>query len=124
MMGEAAQRGDVPGMLQEQPIRGGVNAALAHDSATRHVSGEAIYVDDIPELPGTVHLYVAMSTRPHARIVALDVSMVRQQPGVVCVLTAADIPGVNDASPIFGDDPVFAVDEVQHAGQSIFAIVA
>ena len=124
MMSEAAQRGDVPVMLQEQPIRGGVNAALAHDSATRHVSGEAIYVDDIPELPGTVHLYVAMSTRPHARIVALDVSMVRQRPGIVCVLTAADIPGMNDASPIFGDDPVFAVDEVQYAGQSIFAVVA
>ena len=108
-MTEAAQRGDVPVMLQERPIRGGVNAALAHDSAVRHVSGEAIYVDDIPELPGTLHLYVAMSTRPHARIVMLDVSVVRRQPGVVCVLTAADIPGVNDASPIFGDDPVFAV---------------
>jgi xanthine dehydrogenase large subunit len=72
----------------------------------------------------TLHLYVAISTRPHARIVALDVSRVRQQPGVVCVLTAADIPGVNDASPIFGDDPVFAVDEVQYAGQSIFAVAA
>jgi xanthine dehydrogenase large subunit len=111
-------------MLQERPIRGGVSAALAHDSAAQHVSGEAIYVDDIPELPDTLHLYVAISTRPHARIVALDVSRVRQQPGVVCVLTAADIPGVNDASPIFGDDPVFAVDEVQYAGQSIFAVAA
>jgi xanthine dehydrogenase large subunit len=110
-MTEAAQRGDVPVMLQERPICGGVNAALTHDSAVRHVSGEAMYVDDIPELPGTFHLYVAMSTRSHARIVMLDVSMVRRQPGVVCVLTAADIPGVNDASPIFGDDPVFAVDE-------------
>jgi xanthine dehydrogenase large subunit len=123
-MSEAAQRSDVPVMLQERPIRGGVSAALAHDSAARHVSGEAIYVDDIPELPDTLHLYVAISTRPHARIVALDVSRVRQQPGVVCVLTAADIPGVNDASPIFGDDPVFAVDEVQYAGQSIFAVAA
>ena len=123
-MSEAAQRDDVPVILQERPIRGGVNAALAHDSAAWHVTGEAVYIDDIPELPGTLHLCVAMSTRPHARIVALDVSMVRRQPGVVCVLTAADIPGVNDASPIFSDDPVFAVDEVQYAGQSIFAVAA
>jgi xanthine dehydrogenase large subunit len=123
-MSEAAQRSNVPVMLQERPIRGGVSAALAHDSAPQHVSGEAIYVDDIPELPDTLHLYVATSTRPHALIVALDVSRVRQQPGVVCVLTAADIPGANDASPIFGDDPVFAVDEVQYAGQSIFAVAA
>jgi xanthine dehydrogenase large subunit len=123
-MSEAAQRDDAPVMLQDRPIRGGVNTALAHDSAACHVSGEAVYVDDMPELPGTVHLYIAISTRAHARIVALDVSAVRQQPGVVCVLAAVDIPGVNDASPIFGDDPVFAVDEVQYAGQSIFAVAA
>jgi xanthine dehydrogenase large subunit len=123
-MSETAQRDDTPVMLQERRIRGGVNTALPHDSAARHVSGEAVYLDDMPELPGTVHLYVAISTRPHARIVALDTSVVRQQPGVVCVLTAADIPGVNDASPIFGDDPVFAVDEVQYAGQSIFVVAA
>ena len=46
-MSEARQRGDVPVMLQERPIRGGVNATLAHDSAARHVSGEAIFVDEL-----------------------------------------------------------------------------
>ena len=55
-------------------------SAIAHDSAARHVSGEAVYVDDIPELPGTLHVYVAMSERAHARIVSLDVSAVRQAP--------------------------------------------
>jgi xanthine dehydrogenase large subunit len=109
---------------QERPIRGGVNTALAHDSAARHVAGEAVYVDDMPELAGTLHLYVAMSACPHARIVALDVSAVREQAGVVCVLTAADIPGVNDASAFAGDDPVFAEGEVQYAGQSLFAVAA
>jgi xanthine dehydrogenase large subunit len=111
-------------MPQDRPIRGGVNSALAHDSAARHVAGEALYVDDMPELLGTLHLHVAMSTRPHARIVALDVSAVREQPGIVCVLTAADIPGINDASPFAGDDPVFAEGEVQYAGQSMFAVAA
>src|SRR5712691_6195950 len=107
-MSETAHRDDAPAVAQETAIHGGVNAPLAHDSAARHVAGEAMYVDDMPELPGTLQLYAAMSTHAHARIVALEVSAVRQQPGVACVLTAADIPGINDASPIFGDDPVFA----------------
>ena len=53
-------------------IRGGVATALAHDSAAKHVSGEAVYVDDIPELPGTLMAYVLMSDRPHARIAGID----------------------------------------------------
>jgi xanthine dehydrogenase large subunit len=117
-----ARPGEGNGIPQDKEIRGGVNVAIAHDSAARHVSGEAIYVDDIPELPGTVHCYIAMSTKPHARIVSLDLSAVAQQPGVVCVLTAADIPGINDCSPIAGDDPVFAAGKVEYAGQSIFAV--
>ncbi len=105
-------------------IAGGVAIAVIHDSAARHVSGRAIYVDDIPELPGTLHLYVAMSMRAHARIVSLDVSAVRKAPGVACVLTAEDIPGENDASPVMHDDPVFAVGKVQYVGQSLFAVAA
>ncbi len=108
----------------DEKISGGVASAVIHDSAARHVSGKAIYVDDMPELPGTLHLYVAMSARPHAKLVSLDVSAVRKAPGVACVLTAADVPGENDASPIMHDDPVFAVDEVQYVGQSIFAVAA
>ena len=105
-------------------ISGGVHSAIAHDSAARHVSGEAVYIDDIPELPGTLQVYVAMSERAHARLVSLDVSAVRAAPGVVCVLTAADVPGENDASPVAHDDPVFAADIVQYVGQSLFAVAA
>ena len=105
-------------------IAGGVRQALAHDSAVKHVSGAAAYVDDIPELPGTVQVLVGMSERAHARIAALDLDAVRAAPGIVAVLSAADIPGVNDASPVAGDDPVFAESIVEYAGQSIFAIVA
>ena len=97
----------------DDSIRGGVARAIAHDSAARHVSGEAIYIDDVPELPGTLQIYVAMSARAHARLVSLDLSACRAAPGVACVLTAADIPGENDASPVMHDDPVFAVDEVR-----------
>jgi xanthine dehydrogenase large subunit len=105
-------------------VAGGVALPVAHDSAARHVAGEAVYVDDIPELPRTLHVAVGMSERAHARIVRLDLDDVRQAPGIVCVLTASDIPGENDASPVFHDDPVFAEAEVEYAGQSLFAVAA
>ena len=104
--------------------RGGVGEALPHDSAAKHVAGAAIYIDDIPEPPGTLHLCIAMSERAHARVTKLDVSKVAEASGVACVLTAKDIPGVNDVSPIFGDDPLFADGEVQYFGQSLFAVAA
>jgi xanthine dehydrogenase large subunit len=97
---------------------------IAHDSAAKHVRGAALYVDDLPEPPGTLQVFIAMSARAHARVTRLDLAPVRAHPGVVCVLEAADIPGVNDASPIAGDDPVFAAGLVEYAGQSLFAVAA
>jgi xanthine dehydrogenase large subunit len=106
-------------------VKGGVHNAVAHDSGHKHVSGEAVYIDDIPEPPGTLQLYAAQSDRAHARILKLDLSSVRAAPGVVAVLTAADIPGVNDVSPIGKhDDPIFATDKVEFAGQVLFAVAA
>jgi xanthine dehydrogenase large subunit len=119
-----------PEVLAETPppaqasITGGVAAALAHDSAAKHVSGAARYIDDDPELPGTLQVYIAMSTRAHARITGLDLAAVRTAKGVVAVLSAADIPGINDYSPVFGDDPIFAEDTAEYVGQSIFAVAA
>ena len=48
----------------------------------------------------------------------------RAAPGVVAVLTAADIPGKNDIGPVFADDPLFADGEVMFHGQALFAVVA
>ncbi len=106
-------------------IRGGVHNALAHDSAAKHVTGQAVYVDDIPEPAGTLHAAPGLSARAHARIKSMDLSKVRAAPGVVLVLTVADIPGTNDVSPIgAGDDPVFAADRVEFHGQVLFAVIA
>jgi len=103
---------------------GAVSAPLRHDSAEAHVAGSARYVDDMPEAPGTLHLAFGLSTEAHARILALDLAAVRAAPGVVAVLTAADISGINDISPVAGDDRLFAEDVVIHVGQPIFAVVA
>ena len=107
----------------------GVNARSAigprpHESAHLHVAGEALYVDDIPEVDGTLHAALGLSQRAHARILGLDLSAVEAAPGVVAVYTAADIPGLNDCGPIVQDDPILAVDEVHFVGQPIFAVIA
>jgi xanthine dehydrogenase large subunit len=102
-----------------------IGDSITHDSATKHVSGAAHYIDDLPEPHGALHVQIGMSTRAHARIVSLDLAAVRAAPGVVAVLTAADIPGDNDVSPTpTHDDPIFADSLVQHWGQSMFAVVA
>jgi xanthine dehydrogenase large subunit len=111
--------------LMGTKIDGGVGEARWHDSAHKHVTGTAIYTDDIPEPPGTLQIYIAMSERAHARITKLDVSKVRKSPGVAAVLTGAEIPGDNDLSPTpTHDDPMFADGLVQYFGQSIFAVAA
>ena len=102
-----------------------VGLALAHDSAARHVQGSAAYVDDLPEPAGTVHVapgYAGAAARGPIR--SIDLDAVRAVPGVVTVLTAEDIPGANDCSPAFGDDPILATGEVLFHGQVVFAVVA
>ena len=105
-------------------IEGGVRAARAHDSAAKHVSGAAIYTDDIPEPPGTLQVYLARSERAHARVVSMDLAAVRASDGVAAVMTAGDIPGTNDVSPMAGDDPLFPAATVEYFGQSLFGVAA
>ena len=102
-----------------------VGLALTHDSAARHVLGSAAYVDDLPEPAGTVHVapgYAGAAARGPIR--SIDLDAVRAAPGVVTVLTAEDIPGANDCSPAFGDDPILAAGEILFHGQVVFAVVA
>ena len=97
---------------------------IAHDSAALYVTGEAQFTDDIAFPDDGLHIALGLSSVAHARLVSLDLSAVLAADGVVCCLSAEDIPGKNDASPIFGDDPVFADKLVSYHGQSVFAVVA
>jgi len=101
-----------------------VGNGVAHDSAARHVSGEALYIDDMPEPPGLLHAFLRLSEHAHARITRLDVSAVTAMPGVAAVMTAADVPGVNDVGPAFPGDPIFADGIIEYCGQSLFAVAA
>ena len=101
-----------------------VGLALAHDSAARHVRGTAAYIDDLPEPAGTVHVAPGCASAARGTIRSIDLDAVRASPGVLAVLTAADIPGENDCSPAFGDDPILAAGEILFHGQVVFAVVA
>ncbi len=105
-------------------VAGGAGAAIPHDSGHLHVSGEAMYTDDIPEARGTLYAAIGMSERAHARLKSVDLTKVRAAPGVVAVITAKDIPGKNDYGPVVADDPIFATSLVQYYGQSLFAVAA
>jgi xanthine dehydrogenase large subunit len=107
----------------ENPTRV-VRVPTVHDSAARQVAGEAVYIDDIREPEGTLHVAPGGAPAAHGRIKRLDLEAVRNAPGVVKVLTPADIPGKNDCSPIRGDDPILAASAVDFRGQVLFAVVA
>jgi len=97
---------------------------IRHDSAHKHVTGTATYIDDMAAPRETLHAYIGLSEIAKGRITALDLSEVLAVSGVKGVLTAKDVVGHNDISPTGkGDDPVFATD-ITFLGQSIFAVVA
>jgi xanthine dehydrogenase large subunit len=101
-----------------------IGAPLPHESAHLHVSGRAHYTDDQPLPAGTLHAAFGNAPIAHGRIKSLDLDAVRAAPGVVAVLTAADIPGVNDCGPVLHDDPILADGVVQFWGQPLFLVVA
>ena len=83
-----------------------VGKGYAHDSARRHVRGEAIYIDDMPDLPGTLHVAPILSPVAHGKLIGVDTSNCAAAPGVVRVLTVDDIPGKNEAAPILHGDQI------------------
>ncbi len=110
------------GMTDSQKVS--VSRPVPHDSARLHVSGEALYVDDVPMPANSLHAAIGQSIEPHAEILNLDLNPVRAAPGVVAVLTAEDIPGINDVGPVYPGDPLLADGLIDYAGQALFLVVA
>ncbi len=95
-----------------------------HESAHLHVTGEAIYTDDIAAPRGTLSAAIGYARAAHARLNALDLSDVLKAPGVIAVYTAKDVPGVNNYGGIVLDDPILAVDLIEYYGQPVFMVIA
>ncbi|MDT9000374.1 xanthine dehydrogenase molybdopterin binding subunit [Paucibacter sp. APW11] len=110
-----------PRLTTSQPQ---VGISRAHESAALHVSGEAVYIDDMPEAQGTLHAALGLSPVAHGRLLGIDLDLLRAQPGVVAVFTAADLPGENNCGPLLHDDPILASDTLSYLGQPVFAIIA
>ncbi|MFS2125174.1 xanthine dehydrogenase molybdopterin binding subunit [Pseudomonas sp. Pseusp97] len=95
-----------------------------HDSAALHVSGAARYADDLKEPRDLLHAAVGLTEIACGAVLSLDLDAVRRAPGVVAVLTLADVPGHTDIGPVFPGDPLLAGERVKYHGQALFAVAA
>nr|WP_319527628.1 xanthine dehydrogenase molybdopterin binding subunit [Pseudomonas laurentiana] len=110
--------------LFSQDMTSGVGRSVKHDSADKHVSGEAVYIDDRLEFPNQLHVYARLSDRAHARIVSIDTTPCYAFEGVRIAITHEDIPGLKDIGPLLPGDPLLAIDTVQFVGQPVVAVAA
>lgn len=95
-----------------------------HDSAKLHVTGKAIYTDDIKLPNDTLHLAFGISTIAKGSIETIDLSDVKKSDGVVAVITAKDLKYKNDTSPSVADEPLLSQGLIHFLGQPIFLVVA
>ncbi|BAP78625.1 xanthine dehydrogenase [Pseudomonas sp. MT-1] len=110
--------------LFTQDLVTGVGRSVKHDSAPKHVTGEAVYVDDRLEFPNQLHVYARMSDRAHARIISIDTSPCYSLPGVAIAISAKDVPGQLDIGAVLPGDPLLADDKVEYVGQPVIAVAA
>ncbi|HNC46021.1 MAG TPA: molybdopterin-dependent oxidoreductase, partial [Acidobacteriota bacterium] len=101
-----------------------VGKNIPHDSAAGHVSGESIYIDDMPFSRQEVLVDFYWSPVAHGKINSIDISQACLIPGVVGVYTAKDLGGVNKFGPIIKDEPLLAETEVLFIGHPIAVIAA
>ena len=99
------------------------SSSLPHESASGHVTGQALYVHDTALRRGTLTVWPVRSSHAHATLTRLDISKAATANGVHTILTAADIPGLNNTGPARHDEPLFATDTVQFHGQLIAAVI-
>ncbi|MBA4261859.1 MAG: xanthine dehydrogenase molybdopterin binding subunit [Comamonadaceae bacterium] len=95
-----------------------------HESARAQVAGAATYIDDIPEVRGTLHAAPVCSPLAHGTLKGIDASAALALPGVRAFIDAADIPGDTRLAAFAHDEPVFAQGTVQFIGQVGGLIVA
>ena len=98
--------------------------SIPHESGFKHVSGSAIYCDDILEPEGTIYAAIGWSTKAKARIININLKDVYDSEGVVSVVTEKDIPGINDVGPVLPGDKIFVSKNTEYYGQPIFAVAA
>ena len=117
---------NAPQAFQDLLPAGMQGRSIAHESAELHVTGEATYTDDIPEVRGTLYAALIKSPVAHGELIGegIDRQALLAAHGVVAVFTAKDIPGENNCGPILHDDPFLAQGKVEFVGQPVAVVVA
>jgi xanthine dehydrogenase molybdopterin binding subunit/xanthine dehydrogenase small subunit len=98
-------------------------AALPHESGQKHVTGEAIYVDDATVGQEMLEVWPVCSPHAHARIVRRDGGEAETMPGIAAILLAEDVPGLNDVGAVRHDEVLLADKEVWYVGQIVALVV-
>ncbi len=106
-----------------RPVASPLHQPQLHESGYRHVTGEALYVDDLPAPRGMLVGWCVVSPHAHAKLTRFDAARARAVPGVHAVLSAKDVPGHNAWGPVFHDDRLFAEGEVLYVGQVVALVV-
>jgi len=116
-------------MTNDHTPDGLIGASIRRVEDPPLITGKGCYVDDI-QIPGLVHMAFLRTSYPHAKIVSVDTSAAKAMPGVIAVVTGADIEGLNiPAAPMVAGQkipphPVLARKAVHEAGMAIAAVVA
>ena len=113
-----------PRLAPAEALAGHVGRPHSHESARGHVTGAAKYVDDMSHgLRSLAHAWPVCAPHVHARVMRIDGSAAQRAPGVLALLTAADVTGENDTGPARHDEPLFP-GEVCFHGQAVAWVVA
>jgi CO/xanthine dehydrogenase Mo-binding subunit len=106
------------------PVPEPIGVAVPRRDAIAKVTGAAHFTVDV-DLPGLAHARILRSPYPHARITGIDATAARTHPGVIAVVSSADLP---DVHLVYGhavaDHPLIAVDKVRFAGEPVVGVVA
>ena len=106
------------GPLADRPINPKVGLEISHESADLHVTGNALYTQDlVGRTKDTLHAWPVQAPHAHALVTDLRVDAAYRVPGVIRVLTADDVPGLNDAGEKH-DEPLFP-SEVMFYGHAV-----
>jgi xanthine dehydrogenase large subunit len=110
--------------LAQTAAKPAVGQSHVHESARAQVAGGATYIDDIPEVKGTLHAAPILSNVARGKLLGVDAGAALKMPGVRDVILAADVPGDPILATFIHDEPVFARDTVEFVGQVVGVVVA
>ena len=101
-----------------------MNKIATHDSSIRHTTGQAIYIDDIPDQENLLHGALVLSKCAHGKIKKIDFSRLKNLPFQTKTVTAENIPGENEIGPIKTGEPILADDIITYFGQPVAVVLA